>query len=321
MIAAKAAWDAFSSLEEREQHIIRDRTLSSDGLALREFGERYGVTRERVRQLEQRATADMLASFEKETAQSEDEMREFRAALLTGAGHLLPFKMVPEIPVFSAMAVNTPYDAYQLTYIQRFLLWVHGFTFKAGWVQWGETSPESIHNLLEEQFAKKGTIGANEVRDLLIAYGIADMAVNAVLKESAPDMRRFGEVYLPWKRSRIDKAEALLRWLQRPATNDELFDLVDEPGSQRSFKDRLLLDVRFMRTGMHTFGLREWGMVEYTNIHDAIAKRIVAAGGKIKVEELIEKVVRETGAKERSVRSYINHPRFRRNETMIEVVQ
>ena len=42
------------SLNEKELYILQNRLLTDDPVTLREIGERYNVTRERVRQLEAR---------------------------------------------------------------------------------------------------------------------------------------------------------------------------------------------------------------------------------------------------------------------------
>jgi len=42
------------SLKDKELVIFRERILADDPLTLREIGERYGITRERVRQIEER---------------------------------------------------------------------------------------------------------------------------------------------------------------------------------------------------------------------------------------------------------------------------
>ena len=46
---------ALSELNERERHIIRERRLSDDPMTLEELGRLYGISRERIRQLEERA--------------------------------------------------------------------------------------------------------------------------------------------------------------------------------------------------------------------------------------------------------------------------
>ena len=47
--------DAMADLNEREKDIITERRLSEDPVTLDELGKRYGISRERVRQLEARA--------------------------------------------------------------------------------------------------------------------------------------------------------------------------------------------------------------------------------------------------------------------------
>ena len=47
--------DAMKGLNEREQHIIRERRLSEEPTTLEELSQHYGISRERVRQIEVRA--------------------------------------------------------------------------------------------------------------------------------------------------------------------------------------------------------------------------------------------------------------------------
>lgn len=46
---------AMEQLNERERHIISERRLSDDPMTLEELGRIYGISRERIRQLEERA--------------------------------------------------------------------------------------------------------------------------------------------------------------------------------------------------------------------------------------------------------------------------
>lgn len=47
--------DALATLSSREQHILRDRKLSEEPLTLDDLSKQYGISRERVRQIEARA--------------------------------------------------------------------------------------------------------------------------------------------------------------------------------------------------------------------------------------------------------------------------
>ena len=55
--------NAMANLNEREQDIISERRLSEDPMTLEELGERYGISRERVRQLEVRAFEKLSAAM------------------------------------------------------------------------------------------------------------------------------------------------------------------------------------------------------------------------------------------------------------------
>jgi len=57
--------DALRELTEREQTIIRRRRLREDGATLEELGESLGVSKERVRQLEQRAMEKLRDHIER----------------------------------------------------------------------------------------------------------------------------------------------------------------------------------------------------------------------------------------------------------------
>jgi len=50
-------------LSEKEQFILQNRLLTDDPLTLREIGERYNITRERVRQLEARLLEKIKKHF------------------------------------------------------------------------------------------------------------------------------------------------------------------------------------------------------------------------------------------------------------------
>ena len=66
---ARSKWlsDALSKLTDREQKIIKERHLTYDGVTLEKLGNDLGVSKERVRQLEQRAMMKLKSTLQKET--------------------------------------------------------------------------------------------------------------------------------------------------------------------------------------------------------------------------------------------------------------
>ncbi|ABK44823.1 RNA polymerase, sigma 32 subunit, RpoH [Magnetococcus marinus MC-1] len=65
---------ALSFLSEREQMIVRARIMCAEPVTLEVLGERLGVSRERIRQLETRALKKLRAFFEADGASLEDLM-------------------------------------------------------------------------------------------------------------------------------------------------------------------------------------------------------------------------------------------------------
>lgn len=64
--------DAMSALNEREQHIIAERRLSDSPKTLEELSIEYGISRERVRQIEARAFEKLQIAMQ--SAAAEDDM-------------------------------------------------------------------------------------------------------------------------------------------------------------------------------------------------------------------------------------------------------
>ena len=72
----RALYDAVAALPEREQHIVTSRHLVDEPRTLSELGEAMGISKERVRQLEERA----LARLGKALRQGEPDAGAARAA-------------------------------------------------------------------------------------------------------------------------------------------------------------------------------------------------------------------------------------------------
>ncbi len=57
--------DALKELSDREQTIIRERHLKQETVTLEDLGRELGISKERVRQLEQRAMTRLRQSIER----------------------------------------------------------------------------------------------------------------------------------------------------------------------------------------------------------------------------------------------------------------
>jgi RNA polymerase sigma-32 factor len=63
------------TLKDKELVIYRERLLNEDPLTLREIGEKYGISRERVRQIEERVKKKLKAYLTKELKEPSDQAR------------------------------------------------------------------------------------------------------------------------------------------------------------------------------------------------------------------------------------------------------
>ena len=70
----RAAWieEALAGLNDREQHIVRHRYLTDNGTTLAEIGRSFGVSKERVRQIEARALEKMREALSQVVEEPED---------------------------------------------------------------------------------------------------------------------------------------------------------------------------------------------------------------------------------------------------------
>ena len=68
--------EALDQLSDREQTIIRERHLVYEPVTLEELGKQLGVSKERVRQLEQRAMDKLKVSMSRHVNDAQDILME-----------------------------------------------------------------------------------------------------------------------------------------------------------------------------------------------------------------------------------------------------
>ena len=63
--ARRSRWleEAMTELNERELRIVRERRLSEEGATLESLGEKLGISKERVRQIENRALQKLRSAL------------------------------------------------------------------------------------------------------------------------------------------------------------------------------------------------------------------------------------------------------------------
>lgn len=323
--AARAIRNALNQLERRDRHVFAARTLHlrrdaagrpsqapGGPFTLESLGRVYGVTRERVRQLQRRTERRLRREIDESPA-----ARELAGALRDSLGVAYPLDALDQAPELAALA---PPDVHgdERAELWRTAIWHAGFTIairrfepaEGGWALRAGVTPHDLLDGLRERAAATGRLALRDARAALAAASVSPAVVAALLDETPEGMKRFGETFLPWPPSLTDKAEIILRWLGRPASDVELFDLIEESRSRRGFRNRLTEDQRFMRTDRSVFALRDWGLEKYRGISDEIVDIIARNGGEARMTDIVIAITDRFSVAESSVRAYANAPRF-----------
>jgi hypothetical protein len=123
-------------------------------------------------------------------------------------------------------------------------------------------------------------------------------------------LRRVGQHLVRWNVGLGDKGVAILREAGRALTPDEIHEGVGYDANPRSLLNAVSSDPRVVRVGKNLYGLRVWGLEEYSGIRAEIEEAIERAGGSVGLEELVAELVKQFNVSETSVRAYAADRQF-----------
>lgn len=278
-------------LGERDRHIFESRLVKVKPETLDAIGQAYGVSRERVRQIEAKLTARARGLYE-----LDPDWRQVR-----WAGFLLEESL-------GAYAPRTAVDTRSADGEQRFdrwlLLWFAGVEVtddgfrRLGW---------RLPRLDEVPFLEDGLIvdRARFNADLLergVREEFLDFAVDAI-----SGLARVDDEVVRWGASVIDKACALLAVRGRPMEVSELHEVLG--GSLRSLRGRLFDDPRVTRVSRNGVGLATWGGEEYDGVVNAMMRRL-EEHSELVLADLAAELASQFGVSANSVTMYSAAPVF-----------
>lgn len=302
------ALSLLTALTEREHTVFCRRNLAPGSPTLEEVGTEIGVTRERVRQLQQKAEKAVADAMEDE---SNRVVRWLVEDLRAQLGAALPDTMLDDV---------LPWDGSEEGATERrLLLWLAGpYVPSEGWLVRDATSLKEVWDVLETRLLTAEGLARTEAVAILGELGFVERAAEALLQDPK-GMRVVGSELFPWTGSVADKAEVVLRLLGRPATDQDLVDHIGEGHARRSLRNRLMNEERFMRTDRDDFALRSWDLEEYSGISDEIAERIERAGGEAVLEQVVNELLDTFDVAESSIRQYAAAHRFVLSNGMIRL--
>lgn len=287
---AAAVEAAFVGLGERELAVLRERVMADDPMSLDELGRRFGVTRERIRQIESKLIARL-------TEQTQEGDLHSLATIAAGAiGSLVGLRtLIQRHPTLGEQvpAIGQP--------VWRFLDRLDpSYEIKDGWCARGTVSgvvartKSEIARLAGQRcFVELAAVDESDVDlspEWLEYCGVTLLRGCALL----------GRAGMP------DRAEVVLHTQQEPMSSEDLIAELGVDRSVRSMRNQLSEDARFTRVNRDDWALTAWGLTGYLPIRAMIGRSLSGAGGEMTIDDLIADITSRFDVSPRSVVTYAN---------------
>ncbi|MFF8262080.1 sigma factor-like helix-turn-helix DNA-binding protein [Streptomyces virginiae] len=292
--------------DERALVIAGQRTFTDEPLKLQDLGERFSVSRERVRQLERTVMGSV-----RRWLSSDEDGRAFAGHLAAVAERLGTVGQVAEVHALHPDHAR-PVDALGVPLGDVVARLLPGGTLVGTWIVQGDAA--ALRAVMQEDLlAACGDtpLAWDDAVDLGLRYGVR----GEVLADWAADIGRFqvrdGRL-LYWGRSLNDRAAAVLALHGKPMSMEDIHAQLADGTAINSMRNQIWTDERFIRLDRNLYGLRAWGGEEYLGIREMIAREITNAGGEAEVNAIAEAISSRFDVSAASVRTNLGGPGFAR---------
>ncbi len=286
--------DWMSGLNERDAAILHRRLIRFEGSTLDDLGLEFGVTRERIRQVETKLKTRLDGWVASESGRS---VRWALHLMSRGLGASAPDS---EVPLVGDDGGNS--DEFGLLLYLADMVWdrashqIHRRNFR--WPKVSEVPAVDGGPLVDEAaFA-----------ELLLLRGVVDEHLDWAI-EQVDGLRRLNGTLVFWPGNLVEQAMAALTVHGSPMTDNDIADAFDREFNRRGLRDRMLQDPRIIRVTKDDFALTSWGLPEYGGIVSSMVSRIEEAG-PAPVREIAEYLAERHAIKPGSVYAYSSAPIF-----------
>jgi hypothetical protein len=300
-----AAARLIAKFDERYLAVLSSRILAfGEKATLQDLGTRFGLTRERIRQVE--------VIIEKKLAHrlSSSDNKDFRDASLRfqdQLGFVFPaYRLETLQKLLSESEITRDH-----TLLLPILVWSAGpyeqvgdFFVRAPAEKIVAQTRKAIRAL-----TRRGPIKAVEVREPLARLGINEEFHRRWIL-GLGEFRFLDKYLASWTGSLADKAEIVLNIRGCPMNREEISTEIGEVFNIDSLANRFSDDPRFCRTDPSHFGLKKWGLEEYSSIVDELISEITQKGGEATAEYLVSTLTSKFHVSASSVKSYLAGPQF-----------
>jgi hypothetical protein len=283
----------FLADDPRRARILIGRVASSAPLTLQELASEFGVTRERMRQIESKGLERLRSNFASSPTWRTVRWAAERVVAHAGAyapsdvlAHVLPSWDPAERLLVARLA---GYDSIDPVLVRD-----------------GLKLPkvDELPTMADTAFV----VDEYELIERLQSSGVLEHHIDFVLS-SIPGLSRVDGQLVRWGGSVVDKAIAVLEVRDEPQDVDHLVIAAYGEGGSRSARNRILEDPRMMRVTKNKIGLRRWGGAHYRGVAELMLERL--ASGPMDLDELADELAQRYEISPASVRMYAAAPAFK----------
>ena len=295
----EAVEELLDSFEPRERRIVESRLMGDEAATLDAIGQEFGVSRERARQIEKIAKSKLA-----ELLQSRRVVSWLSHAVNCTLGPFVPEEIGSE--VLRGLDIEWPGPTANV------LLYLAGpYRIKSGWFENEKLGGQAqLASVVDATFGSGSTASDFDLVEALTAAGAPREAAVRYLAEKAGLRRWDDDFWIRWGGSAVEKAHSVLSLLGRPTAATDINERIGESHSLGTIQNGMSQDPRFVRTGKRTWGLKEWGVEEYSGIVEEIFERLDMRG-PMDQQELIEELATTfTDISVNSIKMYLATPAF-----------
>lgn len=297
-------------LAERDLEVFVARRLTPERTRLETLGERFGVSRERVRQYEARALDDLYTWLEN-NADAQFVIAAATAIITT----VRPLHdVVAALPVIGEQvpAVGRP--------LWRVLTGIGvPFEIDDGWAAAPtvDAARSATGALIAESADEFGVVDPADLAGLTLA-GLPDETPGwRQAWAAAAGFVVYRDRVLARTTTVEDYAAAVLSVHGEPMTPEELVGRFHVDRSARTVVNQMIGDDRFQRVSRTQWGLRVWGRPAYETIRTAIGNLLDELGGSAPLDWLAEQLSAAFDVKPASVVAYAAATPFRTDDGVV----
>lgn len=305
--------DSLAGFDERQRIILARRMFADVPATLDQLGGELGVTRERIRQIESKVRGRLL-----DLIAPNGPLAEVAASARRAINQVMPLADLLDLfPALGRKVDSVGQPAWRV--LDRI---DDGYEIEDGWCLAPSRSAARVN-------------AQAQLQDLADQYGVVRLEAITLVETSAPERRR--EVTAAWvascgyivdgefvfsRTSSVgDYAAAVLSVAGTPLTTQEIINRFVFERSTGSLRNAMSIDERFERVDRDRWALAEWGMDAYAGIRSKIREHVALAGGRAKLNDLIEFITARYSVSASSVVAYASAAPFENHDGIVQLAE